>query len=481
MTRVWKIAPGKRAKYWPECSERGCTAINWLNTTDLHAMSKDQIFQALKKANEGGTGSANSLYQFVNGIQKSDVVVANRGLREVAGIGVVTSDYLRPDDPRNPFRDDEFNRQTRLVDWVINTPIDLEKDVFAINTVTPLSPEQCEQIRQAYLTTYPELQEKLDQLLGVGEQIDRETKRKEENADMRTLLEQLGQIFLYGPPGTGKTREAKRLALSLLLSEQSGDSKSTDEEIEKHLQTYRNDGLFDLVVFHPAYEYEQFVGGIEPTVGQDEDRISFKARAGVFTRLCRNAETHKKPVVLVIDEINRGHLPKLLGELVYALEYRDHKVTLPFSCDGRTDLIVPKNLYIIGTMNSADQSIGHIDVAIRRRFGLYPLEAKPDVVRNVWSVAGNEDYGRQLAELMTRLNNKLAIGCQQGASPEQQVGHSYFLPMHSSSGDTAIEQVRMKWKYQVQPLLREYAQLLNLDADSLKEYFRPLDTCLGQS
>lgn len=91
-------------------------------------------------------------------------------------------------------------------------------------------------------------------------------------------------------------------------------------------------------------------------------------------RLCRRAEKDQsKPVVLIIDEINRGNLPKLLGELVYALEYRGNPVTLPFVCHNRSDLIIPENLYIIATMNSADRSIGHIDVAIRRRFGLYPL------------------------------------------------------------------------------------------------------------
>ena len=90
-------------------------------------------------------------------------------------------------------------------------------------------------------------------------------------------------------------------------------------------------------------------------------------------------------------------MPELLGELVYALraDYRGHEVRLPFD-DGRTDLIVPKNLYVIATMNSSDRSIGHIDVAIRRRFGLFPLGAKPQVVQQEWSRTGNEPYGIQL-------------------------------------------------------------------------------------
>jgi 5-methylcytosine-specific restriction endonuclease McrBC GTP-binding regulatory subunit McrB len=154
-------------------------------------------------------------------------------------------------------------------------------------------------------------------------------------------------------------------------------------------------------------------------------------------------------------------------------------VTLPFTCDDRNYLIVPQNLNVVATMNSADRSIGHIDVAIRRRFGLYPLEAKPEIVQQVWSAAGDEAYGGKLGALMTRLNNKLGIGHEQGAPIEQQVGHSYFLPMQGSTGKTAKEQVRLKWTYQVQPLLREYSQLLNLGSDSLKEFFNvSLEECL---
>ncbi len=292
---------------------------------------------------------------------------------------------------------------------------------------------------------------------------------------MRTLLEQLGQIILYGPPGTGKTREAKRLALTLLTGEE--PVADEDQAVQTELAAFREAGRFDLVVFHPAYEYEQFVGGIEPTVtGQ---QLSFKAKPGVFTRLCRKAESDNRPAVLIIDEINRGNLPKLLGELVYALEYRGHEVTLPFD-DGRSDLIVPKNLFIIATMNSSDRSIGHIDVAIRRRFGLYPLKPRPEVVQQEWSRAGDALYGSRLAALMKRLNEKIGSGDDPNAAVELGVGHSYFLPAPGSKGEAAKKQVQMKWTYQVQPLLREYAQLLNFGADSLQEFFKPLDQLAQQ-
>jgi AAA domain (dynein-related subfamily) len=296
---------------------------------------------------------------------------------------------------------------------------------------------------------------------------------------MKALLEQIGQIILYGPPGTGKTREAKRLALALLTGNESTANEAyTDDDIEDQLKPFKKDDRFNLVVFHPAYEYEQFVGGIEPKLtGQ---QIAFEAKAGVFTQLCRKAKEDKdeRPAALIIDEINRGNLPKLLGELVYALEYRGHEVRLPFD-DDRPNLVVPKNLYIIATMNSADRSIGHIDVAIRRRFGLYPLEPNSEVVREVWSRAGDKVHGIKLAALMDQINKKLRSGPDAGAA-ECGVGQSYFLPKPEASGEIAKNQVEMKWKYQVQPLLREYEQLLNVDAHSLQEFFKPLDQCLGQ-
>jgi len=264
--------------------------------------------------------------------------------------------------------------------------------------------------------------------------------------EMRGLVEQFRQIIVYGPPGTGKTREAKRVALALLSGE-TPDESATDDETEAKLKPYRDADRFALVVFHPAYEYEQFVGGIEPTI--TDKQLAFQVKMGTFLRLCLKAEQDRQPSVLIIDEINRGHLSKLLGELVYALEYRDHEVRLPFAyADAhrgveRNDLIVPKNLYVIATMNSSDRSIGHIDVAIRRRFGLYHLAPRPEVVKEEWRTI-DESYGNQLARLLELLNRALNSDDVPSAEAELGVGHSYFLPASGSPANAAKEQVAKK-------------------------------------
>ena len=119
-----------------------------------------------------------------------------------------------------------------------------------------------------------------------------------------------------------------------------------------------------------------------------------------------------------------------------------------------TTLWSPRYLYIIATMNSSDRSIGHIDVAIRRRFGLYHVGPNPEVVRNSWKEAGDMTFGGQLAELMQQLNKALGGGDDPTAEVELGVGDSYFLPNAGATGEAAKRQVQMKWVYQVQPLLR---------------------------
>jgi len=481
MGTVWKVAPGDNAYMWDETHGQRCITINWENTKDLSRLTRE----ALKKL--VGPRSVNQVWSFVHEVQPGDTIVANKGESQVVGIGLVETPYLAPNNEENPRRTAKGHRHAHLVNWeiVTPTPIDLPKKFFGHMppTIKKLYSKECRDIKQACLARDRSLKDKLDRLLP-----DDDPQHSDSQAEgtMKALLQQLGQVIVYGPPGTGKTRAAKRVALGLLTGKDlAPEATPSEDEIEKELERVRETGRFDLVVFHPAYEYEQFVGGIGPAV--QGSNLQFQAKAGPFLRICRAAEGKEPPAVLIIDEINRGNLPKLLGELVYALEYRDHKVSLPFAYNDRDYLRVPKNLYIIATMNSADRSIGHIDVAIRRRFGLYHLGPQSGVVRNVWTTVGDEAYGAQLAALMDRLNDKLRSQQDAIAAVELGVGHSYFLPTQRSWAkaseqqvEAARQEVKMKWMYQVQPLLREYAQLLP-GSDSLRVFFnRSLDECLAQ-
>ncbi|MEI8374995.1 MAG: AAA family ATPase [Planctomycetota bacterium] len=292
------------------------------------------------------------------------------------------------------------------------------------------------------------------------------------------LLLQFRQVILYGPPGTGKTRLAQRIAYDLLSAPPPTPPvvDPSVDDVYRLLDDQDACGRYKLVVFHPAYEYEQFVGGIVPKPGPQEangNNVGFSVEPGIFMKLCEVAQgllEQGQKVVLIIDEINRGMLPKLLGELVYALEYRGRKVQLPFTTSaGQSELIIPKNLYIIATMNSSDRSIGHIDVAIRRRFGLYLVKPSVEVVKDVWRKLGSPGIGVALAGVMDTLNK--AFG-----DPEHGVGHSYFIP--TAEGNMYIEQVRLKGKHQVEQLLEEYADFVNLDRAIITTFPSKLENAL---
>lgn len=208
------------------------------------------------------------------------------------------------------------------------------------------------------------------------------------------------------------------------------------------------------VTFHQSYAYEDFVEGLRPKTGQgDSALLAFEMKPGIFRNLCTRAEDDPdNQYVLVIDEINRGNIAKIFGELMTLIESDKRgvlSVELPYS---KEDFQVPVNLSIIGTMNTADRSIALLDVALRRRFAFLELSPEPKLLDPI-SISLTEEDALNIGSCLRNLNQRIVE--LRGA--DYQIGHSYFLPLASISNDAdklvCLDDI---WNYQVVPLLKEY-------------------------
>ncbi len=237
--------------------------------------------------------------------------------------------------------------------------------------------------------------------------------------EVESLLEDKQQLIFAGPPGTGKTFVAERLARYLAGSE---------ERVE-------------LVQFHPSYGYEEFIEGLRPDLV--DGNIRYEVKAGIFKTLCDRARRTKQPHVLIIDEINRGNLSRIFGELMYALERRGSEVRLPYS---QKPFTVPRNVYVIGTMNTADHSIALVDFALRRRFHFVNFEPDYEVLEQ-WLISEQPDMV-YVKRLLVDLNNELR---QLGLDSNLFIGHSHF--MRNGLDETLLEQI---WERSILPTIEEY-------------------------
>lgn len=241
------------------------------------------------------------------------------------------------------------------------------------------------------------------------------------------LLRDRKQMILYGPPGTGKSFVAQYLAKWLTnLADPSPDR-------------------VEMVQFHPAYGYEDFIEGIRAESFETQDghhAVSYPTRPGLFVQFCRRAALAdaNQPHVFIIDEINRGNIARIFGELMLLLEYRDRTVPLPYSGDRFT---IPSNVYLIGTMNTADRSIALVDFALRRRFHFAHFAADPDLFAR-W-LASNPVEPAYLEPLYRRLATE-AID-----DPNFAIGPSYFMQRDLTEGK--LERI---WRYSIEPYLSEY-------------------------
>ena len=302
----------------------------------------------------------------------------------------------------------------------------------------------------------------------IGE-IDKEIEEifaiKEKNDNFKFPL----NTILYGPPGTGKTYNSIFYSVGIVDKDRSiidmiekKNNNILDEKIflrfKELKEVKEEERQIEFITFHQSYSYEDFVEGIRPTLAtkdneikensEDKKDLKYTIHSGIFKNICERAKNNQdKNYVLIIDEINRGNISKIFGELITLLEptkrleeIEELKIRLPYSGE---EFGVPKNLYILGTMNTADRSIALLDIALRRRFNFIEMPPKYELLKQEIEVKNGKI---ELQELLKAINTRIEFLLDK----DHLIGHSYFINIKT------FEDLKEIFRNSIIPLLQEY-------------------------
>lgn len=269
-------------------------------------------------------------------------------------------------------------------------------------------------------------------------------------------------LILYGPPGTGKTYNSVIYAVSICEKRPVGKIKQEDySEILKRYREYTEEGRIAFTTFHQSYGYEEFIEGIKPRLSDDNNEnnksLDYILEDGIFKKFCLNAKdiSLNRPRVFIIDEINRGNISKIFGELITLIEepkregsLEEMHAILPYS---KQEFAVPNNVYILGTMNTADRSIALMDTAIRRRFDFEEMLPDTGVLRSLGidKISFDGQDKLDLSQMLDTMNKRIAYLYDR----EHTIGHAFFAKLANNQN---IETLAEIFKKKIIPLLQEY-------------------------
>jgi hypothetical protein len=286
-----------------------------------------------------------------------------------------------------------------------------------------------------------------------------EPEADDEYPDRSEAKAEYTNLILFGPSGTGKTYRTVDRTLELLDPDFLEQHLDDRQALTARYRELKDLGRIGLVTFHQSFSYEDFVEGLRAE-SDDDNRISYKVESGIFKEMCKSAEgetesepdeqSTPEPYVLIIDEINRGNIANIFGELITLIDPSNRagadealEVTLPYS---KEKFSVPANLHIIGTMNTADRSQVYLDAALRRRFRFEEMVPQPELLRQ-HGVAMID--GIDLVALLTTINARIELLYDR----EHRLGHSYFLKLAEDPGMFHLADI---FEFEILPLLEEY-------------------------
>jgi hypothetical protein len=398
-TQYWRIVlPLDTKDYvvWPNCKEKGLIAVGYLDNPKAPDVGKmrdkmkigDKVIAYLEKGRVGGVGTITGEFEDYSDAKPADKDLFNGDFWRRRK---VHWDYLP--------KDGEFWTMENNMPGARTTVFELSKEQFEeilSETRGKVNPYTKERILEEIFISDTEFNQIVKLL--------KDSKKK--------------QIILQGPPGTGKTFIAQRIARYIT----------------------QNDNLVETIQFHPSYSYEDFIEGYRPK------NNGFELSDGIFKQFCTKARSDQdNNYVLIIDEINRGNLSKIFGELLYLLEYRNQKVRLTYS---QKEFFLPENLYIIGTMNTADRSLAIMDYALRRRFYFKNINCQTKRLKDWLNENSCKINLDDLLDAIKNMNDAIekAMHCS-----DYNIGHSYF--MRERLNEESLNEII---NFGVEPLLHEY-------------------------
>lgn len=466
VTQYWKIAPGHSAQLWDEWREKGLISIGWAKLGDVSALDRaafEKRMRELQTAEGYGPEGPRQVWRFRH-IPIGSRIIANQGTRRILGVGTVIGAYEYHPEAG------EFCHQLRVRwDDLTNRTIDC-----------PGWRKTLIELQESEFNRLISQQGDTDPTIATGQQLE----------PLPCQSQTPKSLILFGPPGTGKTWATMTRALQLLFPNRDVEAWSEENRIRQFREMQRQ-GRIEFVTFHQAYGYEEFIEGIRPMLSESASaEVRYQLHAGIFKRMALKAAAEglradtplqdgeasrlervqealdqpqkgsvsfsftdqTRPYVLIIDEINRGNISKILGELITLLEPDKrlgaaNELKLPLSYSPTHRFAVPPNLHILGTMNTADRSIALMDVALRRRFTFEELMPDSSIIGQVLRrTVPQEAFIDLVVDLFETLNSRIRFLYDR----DHQLGHAYFLAA------TTPEALRQIFVDRVIPLLQEY-------------------------
>ena len=413
---------------WMECQQKEIMVLGMDDIGDYSQYdSKESLRQELISTYDNSTSRKNQAlmaWNFANKLAINDVVFAKRS-NTLVGKGIVTGDYIF-DDSRQEYKNIRTVKWLQISEWehpgksVAKRLTDITPYTDYIEKlITIFTPDELDDVDTQPEVDYPEYSS-ADFLSDVymSEQ-DYET--------LVNVLKMKKNIILQGAPGVGKTFTAKRLAYSIIGA--------------------KNPDRVQMIQFHQSYSYEDFIEGKRPTEN------GFTIKKGSFYKFCKLAEDDdENDYFFIIDEINRGNLSKIFGELFMLIEKDKRGIELQLLYSDE-NFSVPPNVYIIGMMNTADRSLAMLDYALRRRFSFFTMKPGFNTIGfQTYQDSLKSDAFKKLISCIKQLNSKIAADISLGEG--FCIGHSYFCGLTAKTA--TVRTLTSIIEYELIPLLKEY-------------------------